>query len=145
MPADMVIRCGLNNWGASVSKYGELKVAPYNYSTSYFQNFATADTAYNFIPPIQNQFFVITAIILQANKNVNATTGQVVDIYEAESATATTIDKNLFEIEMIKNDRVVVTGLNIRTTEGKFLNGKTADDDVLATVAGYYVKNGGVD
>ena len=144
MPADIVIRGGKNNWGASVSRYGELKVAPYDYSTSYFQTFATAATAYNFVPPIQNQFFVITAIILQADKNVNATTGQVVDIYEAESATATTIDKSLIQIEMIKNDRVILTGLNIRTTEGKFLNGKTADDNVLATIAGYYVKNGGV-
>ena len=144
MPADFVLRGGTNNYGASVSKYGEVVTAPYDYSTSYFQNFGTADTAYNFVPPIQNQFFVITAMILQANKNVNATTGQVVDVYEAESATTTTIDKSLFQIEMIKNDRVILTGLNIRTTAGKFLNGKTADDDVLATVAGYYVQDGSV-
>jgi hypothetical protein len=117
-----------------------LRVSQYDYSTSYFQTFATAATAYNFVPPIQNQFFVITAIILQANKNVNATTGQVVDIYEATSATSTTIDKKLVEVEMIKNDRIILTGLNIKMNEGKFLNGKTEDDDVLATVAGYYVQ-----
>ena len=144
MPADMVIRCGLNNWGASVSRYGELRVAAYDYSTSYFKNIGIANTAYSFVPPIQDEFFVITAIILQANKNVNANTGQIVDVYEATSATSTTVDKSLIEVELIKNDRIVLTGLNIRTSEGKFLNGKTEDDDILATVAGYYVKNGGI-
>jgi hypothetical protein len=124
MPADFVLRGGDSNEA----------------STSYFQTFATAATAYNFVPPIQNQFFVITAIILQANKNVNATTGQVVDIYEGTNATSTTIDKKLVEVEMIKNDRIILTGLNIKMNEGKFLNGKTEDDDVLATVAGYYVQ-----
>jgi hypothetical protein len=140
MPADFVLRGGDSNEAASVTTYGELRVSQYDYSTSYFQTFATAATAYNFVPPIQNQFFVITAIILQANKNVNATTGQVVDIYEATSATSTTIDKKLVEVEMIKNDRIILTGLNIKMNEGKFLNGKTEDDDVLATVAGYYVQ-----
>jgi hypothetical protein len=139
MPADFVIRGGKSNEAADVTPYGELKTTPYDYSTGYFKNFAAAATAYNFVPPIQNQFFVITAIILQANKNVNATTGQVVDIYEATSATATTIDKSIIEVEMIKNDRIILTSLHIRLTEGKFLNGKTEDDDILATVSGYYV------
>jgi hypothetical protein len=139
VPADFHLRGGVFNAKAKVSEYGEVVVAPYDYSTSYFQNMGTANTAYNFVEPVQGKFFVIRTIILQANKNVNATTGQVVDIYEAESATATTIDKRLIEVEMIKNDRFFLTGLNIRITEGKFINGKTEDDDVLVTVAGFYV------
>jgi len=139
MPADFVLRGGTSNEAASVTPYGELRVSAYDYSTSYFQTFATAATAYSFVPPIQDKFFVITAVILQANKNVNATTGQVVDIYEATNSTATTIDKSLLEFEMTKNDRIVLTGLNIKMSEGKFLNGKTEDDDILATISGYYV------
>lgn len=139
MPADFHIRGGSGNYKANVTKYGELIVSAYDYSTSYFQTFDVANTAYSFVPPIQNQFFVITSVILQANKNVNATTGQIVDIYEATNASTTTIDKSLFEFEMIKNDRLVISGLRIKTTEGKFINGKTEDDDILATLSGYYV------
>jgi len=141
MPADFFIRGGGQHHKAEVTEYGQLVTGSYSYSTTYFQNFAVASTAYNFVPPIQNKFFVVTLIILQANKNVNATTGQVVDIYEASSASSTTIDRSLIEVEMIKNDKIILTGLNFRTTEGKFLNGKTEDDDILATIAGYYVQN----
>ncbi len=136
MPADFVLRGGLNQNKAGVSPYGEVITSPYDYSTPYFQNMATAATAYNFVEPKQDQFFVITGILLQANKNVNATTGQIVDIYEADSAT---IAKSIIEVEMVKNDRIPLIGLNIRVRAGFFVNGKTEDDDILATVTGYYV------
>lgn len=141
MPADFFLRGPEDNVKARVSQFGELVCAPYAYSKPYFQNMGTAATAYNFVEPKQNQFFVITGIIVQANKNVNATTGQIVDIYEADEATDTTIDTSIIEIELIKNDKVVMTPLNIAVTAGKFVNGKTEDDDVLATVFGYYVSD----
>jgi len=139
MPGEFCLVDTLKRQSAKISDYGEVKVAPYAYSLPYFQNMGTANTAYNFVPPKQDQFFVITGVLMQANKNVNASTAAVVDLYEADSATDLVIDTSVFQIEMVKNDRLPLVPLNIKVTEGKFLNGKTTDDDVLMTVTGYYV------
>ena len=139
MPGEFCLVDSSKRQTVKISDYGEMKVAPYDYSSAYFQNMGTAATAYNFVPPIQDQFFVVTGVIMQANKNVNASTAAVIDLYEAETALETTIVKSVFQIEMIKNDRIPMLPLNIKITEGAFLNGKTSDDDVLITVTGYYV------
>jgi hypothetical protein len=125
---------------ATVSRYGELTIAPYDYSAPKFQNLDTINTAYTFFAPMQGSFFVITSIYIQANKNVSASTAATVAIYEASDETDTTIYKSVYEFEMVRNDKISLTPLNIRVTEGKFLNGKTTDDDILVTISGYYIK-----
>lgn len=124
---------------AVISPYGEIKVGPYDYSTAYFKSLAVINTAYNFVHPIQDQFFVITAVLIQADKDVHASTAAIIDLYESGGDDDTTIDKSVFQIEMLKNERVPLVPLNIKVSEGKFLNGKTNDATVLMTVTGYYV------
>lgn len=142
MAGDVHIRGISNGTGATVSPYGEVVVSPYSYSTPSFKNLDTTNTAYTFWKAKQDKFFVITAIFLQANKNVSASTAATVDIYEAAQETDTTIAKSIFQLEMVRNDRILLAPLNIQVTVGRFVNGKTTDDDVLATVSGYYVANG---
>lgn len=36
-----------------------------------------------------------------------------------------------------------ITGILLNSSIGKFINGKTSDDDVLVTILGYYVKENG--
>ena len=133
---------GGNGRRGQVSDYGEVIMGPYDYSTPKFQNMDVVDTAYTFFAPMQDQFFVITSIYLQANKNVSASTATTVDIYEASQETDTTISKSIYQFDMVRNDKISITPLNIRVTAGKFVNGKTGDDDVLVTISGYYVKDG---
>ena len=128
-----------NNVKVGVTDFGELRTSAYDYSTAYFQNLDVADTAYSFVPPKQNQFFVITGLVIQANKNVSASTAATIDVYESDDASSLVISKSIFMVEATKNDSFIVTPINIRTNAGKFINGKTSDDDVLVTLSGYYV------
>lgn len=127
---------------AQVSPYNELITAPYDYSTAYFQTLDVVDTAYVFVPPVQNKFFVVTSIILQADRDVSNSVPATVDIYEADQETDTTIAKSILRFDLLRRDTVIITPTNIKITEGRFLSGKTSDDDILATVSGYYVDNG---
>ena len=125
---------------AIVSRYGQLVTAPIDYSTAYPVKFEVAATGYNFVGPIQNFCFVITDIILTANKNVGASDATV-DIYESDGSDSTTIDKSIVSLEMQKNSNLVLSGLNFITGLGIWINGKTDDDDIFATLAGYYVRS----
>jgi FlaG/FlaF family flagellin (archaellin) len=121
-----------------VTTRGELVVNRFDYSTAYNATAGTANTAVNFVGPIASQQFVITDILLYANKNVGAADATVV-IYEASSDSTATVDKTLFTTEMIKQSRADLVGLNLIVAEGKWVNMKTDDDDVFGTIMGYYV------
>ncbi len=123
---------------ADVSDQGELITRGFAYSDPKFQNMDLVDTAYNFFVANAGFRFVITGIILDANRNVGANGASVI-IYEATTATTITVSKTLFEFDMVKQSSKVLVPLLVQTTEGVFVSGKTDDDDVLATVMGYYI------
>ena len=123
---------------ADVSNQGELITRAFAYSDPQFKNMDLVDTAYNFFVARTSFRFVITGIILDANRNVGANGASVI-IYEATTATTITVSKTLFEFDMVKQSSKVLVPLLVQTTEGVFVSGKTDDDDVLATVMGYYI------
>lgn len=123
---------------AFVSKRGELAVAPLDFDVTSSNNMAVINTAYNFYAPMQNMRFVITAILLYADKNVGATDASV-QIYEASSASSTTVLNTILDFEMLKNTNRDITGLNLLVSEGVWINGKTNDNNVYGTIMGYYV------
>jgi hypothetical protein len=133
----------IDGWGsgqkACVSTRGELVVGKVDYSTSYAIEATAAATAYNFVGPISAKRFVITDILLYANKNVGAGDASV-QVYEADSSTSTTITKTILDIEMVKQTARDMTGLNLIVTEGKWVNIKTDDATIFASVMGYYVR-----
>ena len=122
---------------AKVTVAGQLVTGPFSYDQVSSVTLGVDDTAVNFYPPVAGQQFVITTILLTANKNV--TTDCTVVIYEADSPTDTVPDKTILNVEMLKNTSRDITGLNLLITSGKFINGKTDDDDVFATIMGYYI------
>ena len=61
------------------------------------------------------------------------------NIYESETLNSTVASKDIFQFEMLKNSSITLLGLNILCTEGIYINGKTDDDDVYATMMGYYI------
>lgn len=123
---------------AQVTSRGELVVGPVAYSTPVARTMGTAGTPVNFFGPKSGQQLVITAIHLYANKNVGASDAAV-EIYGATAADTATVTTSILNTEMQKNSQLSLTGLQWIVNEGEFLNGKTDDDDVFATVAGYYV------
>ena len=124
---------------ALTTSRGQLVTAPLDYSTPYAVAVIVADTGYNFVSPIAGKRFVITDIILDANKNISATTPQAVVIYEAASATTATPSTTILTVEMIKNTNRIITGLNMITSTGKWINIKCEDTTINATIMGYYV------
>jgi hypothetical protein len=76
--------------------------------------------------------------IIEDGQGVGASDATV-DVYEADSATETTVTKSILAIEMLKNTARDITGLNLIVTEGKWVNIKTNDNTIFATLMGYYV------
>ena len=124
---------GADGTPVAVLPAGEIAVAPRHFSTPVSIELDVADQAYNFASAAPGFIFIITSIVLTADKNV--TTDCIVEIYEASTPDATTIDKSILTIEMLKNSTTSLTGLNWRVSTGKYLNAKTDDDDVFCTIA----------
>jgi len=120
-----------------VTSIGQVVTAPYSYDEVSAGTLDVDNTAVNFFGPKTGQQFVLTVILLTANKNV--TTDCTVDIYAAATATATAITKSILNVEMLKNTSRDITGLNLVVAEGLYINGKTDDDDVFVTIMGYYI------
>jgi hypothetical protein len=123
---------------ATVTRFGQLVVAPVDYSVPVAQTLDLVNTAYNFVEPSQGQNIVITDIILTANKNVGVNDATVT-LYEASDVNVTVSDKDILNLEMIKQSNIVMTGLNMIVSEGKFVNAKTDDNDIFVTIMYYRV------
>ena len=60
---------GSHNIGASVTRRGQLVTAPLSYSEFYTNTAIATATAYNLVPPKTGKKFVITDIILAADRD----------------------------------------------------------------------------
>ena len=129
---------GSNGRVVQVSSNGQLAVAPIAYSTGTFNNMSAVDTAYNFHVPRAGKRFVVTGLIVSTSRNVGVNGASIV-FYEASAVDSTTVDETILELDMPKSDILPISGANIILNEGVFLNGKTDDAEVLATVFGYEV------
>jgi hypothetical protein len=140
MPIGFILK---NGWGrpnpAKVSKRGQLITGPLEYSETYFNSMTSAGVAYNFIGPKSGKRFVVNGFIMSSDKDVNATNGAVVPVFEASSPTDTVGTKTLLELDVGKLGSRQLTGLNLLTNSGVWLNSKTDDATVNLTIIGYYV------
>jgi len=131
-----------DGWGggteACVTERGQLVTAPLEFSSAYPVTASIDDTAFNFVPPISGKQFVITDILLYANKSVGVNDATV-EVYEATSATEITVDKSILAIEMLRQSSRDNTGLNLIVSPGRWVNIKTNDNTIFATIMGYYV------
>jgi hypothetical protein len=139
MTANFILQDGQGgSSNARVSSRGEVAVNRLDYSTAYTVEVNATATAFNFVPPITNKRFVVTDVLLYADKNVGVNDASV-QIYEASSASSTTEDKTIIDIEMLKQTSRDLTGLNLLISQGKWLNIKTDDATIFSTVMGYYI------
>lgn len=132
-----IVGGGTNQRTALVSNSGELLTRPFAYSDPKFQDMDVAATAYNFFAPKVGEQLVITDIVAFADRDV--TTQTQLDIYEADSTSSTTIDKQILRLDIAKLTESPHHGLLWLVSEGKFVNAKHDDDDIFLTIAGYFV------
>jgi len=134
---DTVITDSKTKTTVKVSSNGELITAPFNFDMGIRKVLNATGTAFNHVVPKSGEKFIITGLIINADKNV--TGSAVVEFYEADSPINTTASKGLVTIDVPKNETVVITGINMETSQGVYLNSKTDDATVNFMVLGHFV------
>ncbi len=91
----------------------------------------------NILKPRPNNQIIITGLIVNTNRDVGVN-GAIIEIYEASSASSSTIQKSILSFDLTKNETVVTSPVLIQTTEGVFINAKASDSEVNITVLSYF-------
>lgn len=122
-----------------VTSRGQLIVAPIEFSSPLFTALDTISTAFNYAEPRAGKQLVITGYIISAGKSVSNTDGAEITIIEADAIDTITATKILLVLNIARSDSQAVTGLNILTTAGKWINASTDDATINLTLLGYFV------
>lgn len=120
---------------AQVTHSNELVVTGTGETQSKFQIINSTTVGFNYFPPLSDQIFVITTII------IDMTAAASIVIYEASDATTLTVDKTIFTAALAKNAFQAITlpfGGFIPITQGKYLNTKSDVQPVSVTIIGFY-------
>jgi len=140
MSLDVKLKDGTGGAGiAKVTASNELVTGPLSPSTP--TNVITINstgTAFNLQIPITGRKFRLTEIVMSSDKNVSVN-GAIVEIYEADDISTTVQSKKVLEINLNRQDRFALTGINWEISEGVWLTGESDQANVTVTVAGYYV------
>ena len=136
MPMPIEIVNGHGNV-AKVTPFGELVVAAAAPNISRHQTMALVDTAYNFAEPVHSKNMRLENILIYANKGVGVNDATVI-IYTANAIDSLVAIDIILTIELPKYASRDLIGLNLELPEGVFLNAKTDDNTVYATMMGYY-------
>jgi len=120
-----------------VTSLGQLVTAPISYDEVKTISLNVDDAGFTFYKPKAGEQFVVTAILLTADKNV--TTDCIVEIYESAAEDSNVVSGSVLSLEMLKNTGRDITGLNFVASEGVYINGKTDDNNVSVTIMGYYI------
>lgn len=127
---------------ADVSTRGELITGPVEYSTSFVAVLGTDDVGVEFVSPVAGKRVVVTGVVLSADKNVSGTVEAEVEIYESETGLGdNTGSKSLLQVDLLKQERFALTGVQILTNPARWIMAKTTDDNVKCTLLYYYVKD----
>jgi hypothetical protein len=137
MSIDVTIKDRKTGNSARVDEWGRVVTGLSDFSTFFPATASVDDTGVTIVPPLSNKRFVVTGIIITADKSV--TSEAVVTVYEASAPNSNTEDKVIFTTEILKQRTLTMLPLNIILTEGKWLIGKTDDNNALFNVSGFYV------
>lgn len=124
---------------AKVTKSGELVVAPLAYDETVFQELGTANTAVNFFSPKADKQFVITGIVVFADKDISDANDTNIIVFEASDAGTATVDKVLLQFGMGKLTSLSITPLHLLVNNGVWINAKCDDADIHMTLMGYFI------
>lgn len=125
---------------ATITEYGQLVTGKVDYSSVVQETLSLVDTAFNLLGPSQGQRIVITDIILTADRLVGVNDATV-DLYlaDAPDALVFTPADAVLSLELEKNGKLVLNGLNLITRSGAWINAKTNDASIFVTLMYYRV------
>lgn len=139
MSASVGIQDSKDGNAARVTRFGQLVVAPLAYSEPVARNLDTTDTAFNFLTPVAKHSIVITDIIVSADKDVSSVDPAEIEVYQADEASALDILQGIVSPRLTRGGDLVLTGLNLLVPEGRWINAKTNDNNILITIMFYRV------
>ena len=140
LPVEIRGHDGTGGVSAEVSQRGQLITAPIQYSKPFIATVDADDTAFNLVFPETGKFFVITDIVLTGTKAIDNVTDATVVIYEADSEISLTPLNILFQTSIARSTSIPLTGMNMITENNtKYINIKSTDSVVEATLMGYYL------
>lgn len=132
---------GVKRNEAVVTELGEVAVSPLFFSKFYNGATAANDVPVNIVPPKHGMIFIIKAIILSGDRSIGAS-GAVTALYENNTSGVDTVQESVIITEEIgKQTRMVVSGVNIAVTQGKWVNLVSDDVIVRCNIEGYYVNS----
>ena len=138
LPTSIIGADGIHK--VNVTPRGELIVAPISFSISYYVDVNLALTEFVVVPAITGKCFIITALMLNSDKTFgSATVAETLLLYEAHPSDITTSLNIITQVDMLKNDRLPVTGLNLQVGNTRSIIAVATDNNVDVTVAGYYI------
>jgi len=126
----------VGNLPVKVNTLGQLLVAPFAYDEVVTLTIDTNDTAFNFYSPVVGCQLIITGVLITASSGIAI--NSLIDIYEATSASETTISKSIVHTEMPKNTQLPLP-LAVKVSAGVYLNAKVDDNNVFITITGHYI------
>ena len=123
-----------------VTKNGEVVTAALAYSTPYYVSVDAIDTPFEIIRGEAGRKFVLTDMLVSSDKVfASSVDSETVIIYEASPSDLSVNLKTFTRVDLLRNDRLPITGLNLVTTTSSSLVAIAADTNVDITLAGYYV------
>jgi hypothetical protein len=130
---------GRNGKVVEVASTGAMVITPEN-DEIVFNELAVANQAYNYYTPLAGSRFVLTGVVVGADKDVVA--DATVVVYEATAPNTTTVSKVLFQFILLKNQQLVIPSFHILVSPDVWINGKTDDDDIHMSVIGHWLPTG---
>jgi len=124
--------------GVRVSQNGQMIIAPIAFSIPVQKSLNVDNQVFNLATARVAHRIIITDVILIGDRNIGVNDATV-DIYAADFIDSSTIVKSIFSLDVAKNASIVMTGLNMVTDVGVFLNAKSSDSTVSLTVGYYYL------
>ena len=124
----------------NISRQGGLKTVPLEFDQAKFQSLSVDDQAFNFFGPTAHKQFVVRGAVVFGNRDIADNSDTIIVIYEADSATSTTVDKVLIQFGLGRLTALSIVPLNLLVSEGVFVNAKTTDNTVNMTIMGFFVK-----
>ncbi len=121
-----------------ITTRGQLVTAPLSFSSVFAAEANVINTAFNLTSPQAGKRFVLTDVMLFANKGVGVNDATI-ELYEATAVDTITVDRSILLFEMLKQSSRDLTGLNLICSEGRWINIKTNDTTIFANIMGYFV------
>lgn len=137
MPVPNYIIDPRNGKAARVTEFEQVVTGNLDFDSVAQARVTVADTAYSLIEPENGKSIIITGLILSGNKSISATTDAVVSVYTANAIEDIDAQSGVVEVDINRSGRLVLTGINLRVQPGLFVNIKSDQTEINATIFYY--------